>query len=81
MLKYKVYKRFLIYLIMETKYSINDIIQHKKFTDLKRKIIFIYNDSFENIKETYYQTIILGKNNYSPTPMTLDTIEKYYIKL
>jgi len=66
---------------METKYSINDIIQNKKFPDLKRKILFIYNVSYENKKEIYYQTIILGKNNYSPTPMTLDTIEKYYKKL
>jgi hypothetical protein len=66
---------------METKYSINDIIQHKKFPDLKRKIIFLYNDSFENIKETYYQTIILDNTCYSPTLMTLNTIEKYYVKL
>ena len=66
---------------MEAKYSINDIIQHKKFSDLKRKIIFIYEDFFENNKETYYQTIILGKNDYSPTPMTEDIIDNYYIKI
>jgi len=66
---------------MEPKYSINDIIQHKKFSELKRKILFIYEDNFENRKEIYYQTIIIGKNDYSPTPMTKDIIDNYYNKI
>jgi len=47
-----------------------DILQHKQFPDLKRKILFKENN--------YYQTIIIDKPDYSPTPLTVDIIEKYY---
>lgn len=66
---------------MEPIYSINDIIQHKKLPEFKRKIIFIYNDLFDNRKETYYQTIILDNIDYSPTHFTKDMIDNYYIKI
>jgi hypothetical protein len=65
------------------KYSINDIIQHNMYPNLKRKIISIFDSFYDETglsKEIYYQTIVI-ENNISPTPMKESAIDKYYIKI
>jgi hypothetical protein len=65
------------------KYSVNDIIQHNDYSDLKRKIIFIFESFYDETgwsKEIYYQTITI-ENNIPPTPMKESAIDKYYTKI
>ena len=69
---------------MQPKYLINDIIQHKKSPDLKRKIIFMFNEFHDETgksKEIYYQTINLENNKYSPCPLKESAINIYYLKI
>ena len=64
------------------KYKIDDIIQHNEDTNLKRKIIFIFDSFYETeySKEIYYQTVVI-ENNIPPTPLKESSIDKYYTLL
>ena len=65
------------------KYSVNDIIYHKFFLELKLKIIFIFESFYDETgisKEIYYQTIVI-ENSIPPTPIKESAIDKYYKKI
>ena len=65
------------------KYSVNDMIYHNFFPELKLKIIFIFESFYDEIdisKEIYYQTIVI-ENNIPPTPIKESAIDKYYKKI
>jgi hypothetical protein len=66
------------------KYFIGDIIKHNEDNTLRRKIISIYDIFYDETgisDETYYQTIILDKDNiYPPCPIKETAIDKYYTR-
>jgi len=64
------------------KYKIGDIIQHKEHETFKRKIIYIFDNFYDNTgysTEIYYETIIIeNNNNIPPTPIKESSIDEYY---
>lgn len=65
------------------KYKIDDIIQHNEHTNLKRKIIYIFNSFYDETgysKEIYYETVVI-ENNIPPTPLKESSTDKYYTLL
>jgi hypothetical protein len=70
---------------METipKYSIDDILQHNKYKNEKRKILHIYYDYYENNnknKKMFYLIHDL-QNRYPPSPIEESAIDQYYTKI
>jgi hypothetical protein len=65
------------------KYAEGDILQHKIEISIKRKIIYVYSVFYDETgisNDTYYQTTLLGNNEYPPSPISESAINKYYKK-
>jgi hypothetical protein len=74
----KVYKVFNLYILMDsepTRYKNGDIITHKTFPTLKRKIIHIYKG--ENNHPEY--TTLIEDSDYPPSIMTESAIDEFYV--
>jgi len=66
------------------KYAVGDIIQHKLEFSIKRKIIYIFSVFYDETgvsKDIYYQTTLVGDNNYPPSAMSENAINRYYTKI
>jgi hypothetical protein len=63
------------------KYAAGDIIHHKTEFSIKRKILYVISVFYDETgisNDNYYQTVLVGNNDYPPSPMSESAIDKYY---